>query len=60
MKALLFLTSYVDVVGLIACVAVGYKTKLAAFVLSVTLLLGNVFFHAFWMASSPYTHDVLR
>ena len=43
--------------GLMVCVAIGYKTKLAAVVLVVFLLLYNFFLNAFWMVP---TNRIMR
>lgn len=47
--------------GLIICVAVGYKTKLAAFILVALLSAINMFLNAFWMVpDNRYMRDFLK
>ena len=47
--------------GLIICVAVGFKTKLAALVLVVLLSTINIFLNAFWMVpDNRYMRDFLK
>lgn len=46
---------------LIVCVAVGFKTKLAALLLVTLLSIANVFLNSFWMLpSSSYMRDFLK
>ncbi|MCG8621068.1 MAG: hypothetical protein MJE68_03565 [Proteobacteria bacterium] len=45
LQVIIFLVSAV----LMVCVAIGYRTKLAALVLVVFLMLANLMFNAFWM-----------
>lgn len=47
--------------GLIICVAVGFKTKLAALILVALLSAINVFLNAFWMVpDNRYMRDFLK